>query len=110
MAYNSCGKFIAIIGGLIVIINAIFSLLGVIGIAFSFYLPYKGGFGLLSGLIGAILGLILGIVILIAAGAIRSRKGNTNAILVIILGIVALLFVSGLGGIITILGGIIMFC
>lgn len=85
-------KIFILIGGLIVFIQAIFSIIG--------------------GNLLAIIGLLLGWVIMAAAGfvgGVKLKVLTSNWIIVLVLGIIALFVGGWIGGIITIIGAILKY-
>lgn len=104
-------KILAIIGGVLVIIDGALSLLNELGITLGFSVPGAGGFlGFLGAIINAIITIVLGVVILISAGAVKSKKGKVafNGIVVLILGILTIFFGSWLAAILVIIAAILL--
>jgi hypothetical protein len=113
MASNNSGlaKILAIIGGILVLLDGIVSLLGFFEITLGFGVPGGGGFfNELGALVNAIIVIGIGLIILISTGTVKSKNTNIafNGITVLILGILALVFGSYLGPILVIIAGILL--
>lgn len=100
MSNSSCARLLAIIGGLIMTISAILAILGYLGNALDFSIPYEGRVYLLEGIGGAIVLLIIGIITL-------SRNYYREGVLILILGILGIIFGSLIGGILVIIAGVL---
>ena len=93
-------KLLAIIGGIVALIEAILSLTRGKGIV-------DLNFGLVNNIIAAIIAIILAIIVLLSA--LKPNKPIPfNAILLIILGIVMIIFSSLIGGILVLIAGIVL--
>ena len=106
---KSLAKILAIIGGLIVTIFAVISILRLLSITIDF--PWFTIWGYdLGGWINPIIALVVGILILIATGVVKSSSSNVrfNGVTVLILGILAFVFGDNLGAILVIIGGILL--
>ncbi len=91
-------KLLAIIGGIIALIEAILSFVGLGFTSFDFL---KGG------IISAIVALILAIIVILSV--VKPEKIPFNAIFLLILGILIIIFGSLLGGILVLIAGILGF-
>ena len=108
---KSLPKLLAIIGGLIVVVFAVLSILGLVGIVLNVdFWPHFWGISVGGSWINPIIALIVGILILIATGTIKSSstKVRFNGVTVLVLGILAFVFGDNLGGILVIIGGILL--
>lgn len=107
---KSLPKLLAIIGGLIVVVFAVLSMLGLVGIDLdvSFW-PSFVGYSI-NVLVNGVIALIVGILILISTGTIKSSstKVKFNGVTILVLGILALVFGDNLGGILVIIAGILL--
>ena len=72
---KSLPKLLAIIGGLIVVVFAVLSMLGLVGVALdvTFWPSFKLGY-IINGWVNAIIALVVGILILISTGTIKSSS------------------------------------
>ncbi|MHA1673879.1 MAG: hypothetical protein ACTSYI_09640 [Promethearchaeota archaeon] len=114
MAKNTgLAKILAIIGGILVLVDGVLSLLGILLDAFSlpFNLPGGGGlYGGLGPLLNAIIAIVIGLFILISTGVVKSSKTKVgfNGIIILVLGILALVFGGFIGPVLVIIGGILL--
>ena len=107
---KSLPKLLAIIGGLIVVIFAVLSMIKLLGIVLDVdFWPHFWGYSI-NGWINAIIALVVGILILISTGTIKSSstKVKFNGVTVLVLGILAFVFGDNLGGILVIIGGVLL--
>lgn len=109
MAVSGLARILAIVGGVVIIVEGVLGILGLLDISLGFHYPGEGGFGILSGLISIIIGIVIGVIVLIATGTIKSR-GNVsfNGITILILGIIGLVFAYGIGSVLVIIAGILL--
>ena len=113
MTKNSgLAKLLAIIGGLIIVIQGVLALLSHLEIfSFALGLPGEGGFfGGVGGLINAIIAIVVGIFVLISTGTVKSSntKLGFNGVVVLILGILGIIFGSLVGGVLVLIAGILL--
>ena len=108
---KSLPKLLAIIGGLIVVVFAVLSMLRLVGVALdvAFWPSFNVGYSI-NAWVNAIIALVVGILILISTGTIKSSstKVRFNGVTVLVLGILAFVFGDNLGGILVIIGGILL--
>lgn len=113
MAKNTgLAKILAIIGGLVILIQGVLALLNHLGIfSFGLGLPGEGGFlGSLGALVNAIIAIVVGILVLISTGVIKSSKTKVgfNGVIMLVLGILGIIFGSLIGGVLVLIGGILL--
>lgn len=112
MANKGLARILAVIGGLVVLIEGALSLLGYLNVlSFSLGLPGEGGFiGGLGQLLNAIIAIVVGVLVLISTGTIKSKSTRIGfgAVSVLILGILGIIFGSFIGGILVIIAGILL--
>ena len=106
---KSLPKVLAIIGGLVVVIFAVLSMINLLGIVLDVaFWPTIWGYSI-NGWVNAIIALIVGILILISTGTIKSStKVTFNGVTILVLGILAFVFGDNLGAILVIIGGILL--
>ncbi|MFW9879860.1 MAG: hypothetical protein ACFFG0_42850 [Candidatus Thorarchaeota archaeon] len=98
--YERIAQILAILGGIVALIEAIMSLAGGRGIV-------EYDLGLVNRVIAAIIAIVLAIIVLLSA----LKPDNPipfNGILLIILGIVMIIFSSLIGGILVLIAGILL--
>ncbi|QEE16659.1 hypothetical protein DSAG12_02489 [Promethearchaeum syntrophicum] len=108
MAKNDgLAKILAIIGGILIIAEAILGMLGR-GVTNFVELDFLVGLG---AVIYGIIAIVIGLLILISTGVISSKKAKIgfNGLVILVLGILGFLFGSNIGGILVIIAAILMF-
>jgi len=108
MAKNAgLAKLLAIIGGIVIVVEAI---LGMLGKGVTSFVEFDFLVGLGSVIYG-IIAIVIGLLILISTGVLGSKKAKLgfNGLVILVLGILGFLFGSNLGGVLVIIAAILMF-
>ncbi len=108
MAKNDgLAKLLAIIGGIVIVVEAV---LGMLGKAFSNFVELEF-LGALGPIVYGIIAIVIGLLILISTGVLGSKKAKLgfNGVVILVLGILGFLFGSNIGGILVIIAAILMF-
>ena len=104
-------KILAIIGGIVCVIEGVYKVLGKSGLSKVVTLDFLAFLDGLGGIVLGIIAIVIGLLILISSGVLKSKKTNLgfNGVVLLVLGILALLFASELGAILTIIAAVLMF-
>ena len=108
MAKNEgLAKLLAIIGGIVIVVEGVLGLLGnsiakVVNLAF---------LDALSSIVFGIIAIVIGLLVLISTGVLGSKKAKLgfNGVVILVLGILGIIFASTIGGVLVIIAAILMF-